>query len=334
MTVQELRPPLVQAPVTRRLMRVAGANITWVMAAGAFVFLAITCRPFLTLANMRNILIQTTVTSILVLGASVVIMSGGLDITVENTVMFTGAMSAWLMCNHPDASGLLVNPWLATVAGLALGILVGLVQAFCILRVKMNAWMTSMSVAVIINGLGLILLNGSTLWPMPEPYRQLGLAKIGPVHVSIIVVAVLYLFIHTILTQRAIGREWYATGANRRAARASAINTDKVMTLALVLSGLGGAVAGWMWTGRMNLIDTTMMNGLTFQVTAAAVMGGISLKGGRGNVLQAWSGILLLTLISNGLNLNDVPPAWVAFARGLLILLATFFDGMRNRSQV
>jgi ribose/xylose/arabinose/galactoside ABC-type transport system permease subunit len=159
----------------------------------------------------------------------------------------------------------------------------------------------------------------------------LGIGKVGPVHVSIIVVFLIYLGVHSMLTQRPLGREWYATGANRRAARASAINTGKVVVLALIFGGVASAFAGWMWMGRTNAVAVGNSAGMTFEVIAAAVMGGISLKGGRGDVLRAWSGIFLLTLISNGLNLNDVPAVYVPAARGLLFFLATVIDGFRTR---
>jgi ribose/xylose/arabinose/galactoside ABC-type transport system permease subunit len=101
--------------------------------------------------------------------------------------------------------------------------------------------------------------------------------------------------------------------------------------MGFVFCGFMGVIAGWMWLGRTNSIDVSMARGVTFDVIAAAVMGGISMRGGRGNVLMAWSGILLLTLISNGLNLNDVPSTYVAAARGILIFLACLLDGLRNR---
>jgi ribose/xylose/arabinose/galactoside ABC-type transport system permease subunit len=306
--------------------------MTWLLAIAAFTFLALTSDPFLSAANLRNILLQTTVMSLLVLGGSMVMMAGGLDITVENNITFTTAVAAWLMVDHYAASGWQLPAWAGIAASLTMGALVGVFQAVCILKVRMNPWMTSLSIGMIVQGIGTVMLAGSTLFPMPQAYRTLGIGKIGPVHLSIIVVLLIYLGTHALLTQRPLGREWYATGANRRAARASAIDTTKVVVLALIFGGVASAFAGWMWMGRTNAVAVGSSAGLTFEVIAAAVMGGISLKGGRGDVLRAWSGILLLTLISNGLNLNDVPSVYVPAARGLLFFLATVIDGFRTRS--
>ena len=318
---------------TKRIIRVISGNFTWLLAALAFVILAMTTKSFTNAVNLRNILLQTTVMSLLVLGAAAVMIAGYMDIAIEDKLIMATAVGAWLISPHPNASGWLLPSWLGVLVPIVVISIVGLIQATCILKLQMNPWMTSMSVAMIITGLGTILLHGAQLFPMPADYRRLGIGTIGPIHISLIVVLLFFVGAFFILTRRPLGREWYATGANARAARASGVNIHKIVTMALVFSGIMGAIAGWMWLGRTNAIDMTFGKGLTFEVIAAAVMGGISLKGGRGDVLRAWSGILLLTLISNGLNLNNVPPYWVAASRGMLIFLATLIDGLRTRAE-
>lgn len=136
---------------------------------------------------------------------------------------------------------------------------------------------------------------------------------------------------HIVLNHRRFGRELYAIGGNKQAAIASGIDADKRVRQAYIISGGLAALAGWMLAGRVGSIQVNLGDGYIFTVMAAAVIGGISLQGGRGTMLGALGGVLLLSTIDRGLNLMSVSVFWVKVIQGLIIMFAMFIDAQRVR---
>jgi simple sugar transport system permease protein len=148
---------------------------------------------------------------------------------------------------------------------------------------------------------------------------------------SVLAAGATFLVGHIILKHHRFGRELYAIGGNRDAAVASGINADRRVRQVYAISGILAAIAGWMLAGRVVSIQVSLGEGYIFTVMAAAVIGGISLQGGRGTMLGALGGVLLLSVIDRGLNLMHVSVFWVRVIQGLIILLAMFIDAQRVR---
>ncbi len=180
-------------------------------------------------------------------------------------------------------------------------------------------------------GFAILWLRGGTIYPLVQSYRFLGDGDIGNIPYSIALVIILYLLVNYILNNSAFGRSVYAVGGNPSAAKASGINVGRIIMLCFMASGFLAALAGWVLAGRMNSASTQLSSGIIFNVFAAAVIGGISLSGGKGNVIGAFGGVLLLVLINNALNLMNVSPYWVQVARGIVILFALFIDSVKLR---
>jgi len=143
----------------------------------------------------------------------------------------------------------------------------------------------------------------------------------------------LFLIGYVILEHRPFGRDLYAIGGNRAAAIASGIDADKRIRQVYMLSGFLAAFAGWMLAGRVASVQVDLGEGYIFQVMAAAVIGGISLSGGRGKMIGALGGVLLLSTIDRGLNLMQVSVFWIQVIQGLIILIAMFIDAQKVRFQ-
>ncbi len=307
-------------------------NIAWFIVLLFVVVISLASESFLTVPNIRSLLIQSTILGILVLWQAMCLLVGYMDLAIEATMLFSLVFSTWLMVGTSTIrSGLDLPPALSILIGLAVGALIGFLQGFLIVKVKMNAFVTTLAMYITIGGLSVLWLQGGVIYPLDESYRVLGSGEIGIVPYSVILTILLYLAFHFILNRTSFGRSIYAVGGNPAAARASGIDNPRIIISCFMISGFLASLAGWVIAGRMNSASTLLSQGIVFNVFAAAVVGGISLTGGVGSIMGALGGVFLLALINNALNLMNVDPYWVAVARGIIILLAIFIDSVRVR---
>lgn len=307
-------------------------NIAWFIVILFVIVISLVSENFLTIPNIRSLLIQSTILGILVIGQAMCLMVGYMDICVESTMLFSLVFSTWLMVGTSVVrSGVDLPPTISILTGLAVGAMIGFIQGFLIVKVRMNAFVTTLAMYITIGGLSVLWLKGGVIYPLADSYRILGSGEIGIIPYSVILTLLLYMLFHFILNYTSFGRSVYAVGGNPAAARASGIDNPRIIISCFVISGFLAAVAGWVIAGRMNSASTLLSQGIVFNVFAAAVVGGISLTGGVGNIMGALGGVLLLALINNSLNLMNVDPYWVAVVRGLIILLAIFIDSLRAR---
>ena len=307
-------------------------NIVWFIILLFAIILSLINENFLSIANFRNLLIQCVIIGILVLGESFCLLVGYFDLAVESTMLFSIIFSTWLMVGKSELrSGLDLSPAACIIIGLMVGTFIGFLQHLFIIRLKMNPFISSLATQMTVLGFAILLLKGGTIYPLGESYRFLGDGSIGNIPYSIALVIILYLLVNYILNNSAFGRSVYAVGGNPSAAKASGINVSRIILLCFMASGFLAALAGWVLAGRMNSASTQLSSGIIFNVFAAAVIGGISLSGGKGNVIGAFGGVLLLVLINNALKLMNVNPYWVQVARGIVILFALFIDSVKLR---
>jgi ribose/xylose/arabinose/galactoside ABC-type transport system permease subunit len=184
---------------------------------------------------------------------------------------------------------------------------------------------------IALRGLMLVVPEGNTVYRTPDLFNVLGHNKIGPIPVPVIIVILAFIVAHVVLQYTPFGRKLYATGGNRQAALASGVNPDKRTRQVYIIAGGLAALAGWMLAGRLRSVIPNLGEGMVFEVFAAAVIGGISLQGGRGTMIGAFGGVLLLSAIGAGLNLMDVSEFWIGTIRGLIILIAMVIDAQKVR---
>ncbi|MCY4459144.1 MAG: ABC transporter permease [Albidovulum sp.] len=319
-------------------------HLIWVILAVVFLFFVTQSEYFLTERNISNILSAAAVLGVLVVGQAFVLISGNFDLSTESTLGMSALLGIWLIV--PAASphfggGIGVNSYVSIAAILLMGAAVGYFIGSLITLGSMNNFIVTLAVLLVIRGLMLAFTEGSAVngYNLPEAdvFYWLGHEKAftipGVVKVSYAVVATGLVFFagHIILNYHRFGRELYAIGGNRNAAVASGINADRRIRQVYVLSGMLAALAGWMLAGRVVSIQVNLGEGFIFTVFAGAVIGGVSLHGGRGTMLGALGGVLLLSTIDRGLNLMQVSVFWVKVIQGLIILLAMLIDAQRVR---
>jgi simple sugar transport system permease protein len=278
---------------------------------------------FLTQTNLINILRQSSELSILVMAEAIILIVGKFDLSLESIVGVAPMFAAWLV-TAPEigGSGLGVNPLLAVAVLLLVGVVVGAVNGFLVVRLDLNAFIVTLAMLILLRGITIGLTNGQTLYDLPGVFLFLGNADVIGVPLPVWLAAALYLVFGLFLRYHRIGRSIYAVGGNAEAARAAGIRVERIVWGVYILGGLLAAVAGLMLTGRLASVLSSQGQDMIFTVFAAAVIGRISLEGGRGTLLGALSGVLLLAIIANILTLSQIQPFWISAAFGAVILIA------------
>jgi simple sugar transport system permease protein len=279
---------------------------------------------FLTADNLLNILQQSSELSVVVIAESLILIAGKFDLSLESVVGLAPMLGAWLIVQNTEVGGSGVGlSWpLAIVVVLATGALVGLINGFMIVKLRLNAFIVTLAMLILLRGIQLGTTNGKTLFNLPDGFLYLGSGKWAGIPVSIWLAGLLYLGFGLFLRYHRLGRAIYAIGGNAEAARVAGIRVERVLWGVLITGGALAALAGLMLTGRIASVVTSQGQNMIFYVFAAAVIGGISLNGGRGRLLGALTGVLLLGILQNVLTLAQIPAFWIDAVYGFIILVA------------
>lgn len=277
---------------------------------------------FLTQTNIVNNIITTSaVLGVVVIAESVILIGGYFDLSLQSTVGFAPMLMAVLV-SPVAANGVGLPVIVGFLVMLVAMVVVGLANGAMIAKMRLNAFIVTLAMLILLQGLTIGLSGGQTYTSLPRAMTFLGDTTFLtlPIQAWIFILAfgITYLFMRYTPT----GRSIYAMGGNAEAARAAGIRTMR-LTIGIILFGsLMAALAGLMLTGRIASVTANQGENLIFTVFAAAVIGGISLNGGRGNILGAGLGVLLLGIIQNILTLSNVPSFWINAAYGAIILSA------------
>lgn len=304
-------------------------NMIWILLLAGIVVFGLRIPKFFSVPNFLNVLLHSAPVGMLVLGETLVLLTGHFDLSLESTVGFTAMFAAWLMGTGQFSSHLGLNPLLTIVVMIATGALIGFFNGFFVVKLRMNAFIVTLATQIVLRGATINLVDGNIIRSIPKVYTLIARTKVGPISVMVIVFVCVYLLFHFILNNLTFGRRLYAVGDNREAAFASGIKTGKAIISAFVLSGALAAVAGWMLSARFEAVAPNLGVGMVFDAMAAAVIGGVSLAGGKGSVIGALGGVLLLGIIQNVLNLSMVSPYYVDMIRGSVVFIAVLLDSLK-----
>jgi simple sugar transport system permease protein len=246
-----------------------------------------------------------------------------MDLSLESTFGLAPGIAAWLTLSPGIAHGLGWLPGALSVPlTLAAGLVIGWVNGLLIVRFRLNGFIVTLGMLIVLRGLLTGITGGKTFFNLPGSMIYLGNAVWLGLPASIWICLILYAVAIIVTGYTRFGRSLYAIGGNADAARAGGIRVDRVLWTTLVLGSLLAALGGLLLTGRLASVAAGQGNGAIFTVFAAAVIGGVSLNGGRGTVFGAFTGILLLYLIQNVLTLAGVPAQWIGALNGAIILIA------------
>lgn len=278
---------------------------------------------FLQPDNLINIAQTMSEIALLVLAQTIVLVTGKMDLSLESTFGFAPGVAAWMTVavGAGHGTGLLSGAWAIPIT-LLVGALIGIANAALIVRFGLHGFIVTLGMLIVLRGLLTGISGGQTFFNLPESMMYLGTAVWLGVPASIWICVALFAAGIVLLGYTGFGRSLYAIGGNVDAARAAGIRTDRVLWIALISASVLAALGGLLLSGRLASVAASQGNGAIFTVFAAAVIGGVSLNGGRGTMFGAFTGILLLFMIQNALTLAGVPAQWIGALNGGIILVA------------
>ncbi|HET7457453.1 MAG TPA: ABC transporter permease [Gemmatimonadaceae bacterium] len=314
------------------LRRFAGARETFVFAALVILCVVVSLASpyFFTARNLFNVLQGMSTIGIMAIGMTMVLVAGGLDLSVGSILAVGAVLTARLMTYGG------VHPWLAVLCGLAAGVAFGAVNGLLVTKVRIVPFIATLGTLSVGRGLAFLLatgLAGSVASNVPMRDRGvafLGGGYLGPVPVPVVIMLVLVALAAAFLDNTVLGRQIYAVGSNPRAARLSGIAVDRVQLFTYVASGALCALAGVISAGLLSTASTNLGAGVELDVIAAAVIGGTSLQGGEGTVYGALFGAAIMAVVRNAFVLLGLPLHFQTMIIGVVILLAVGLDRLRR----
>ena len=289
----------------------------------AMFAVSLTTDRFLQSQNLFNVSLQISTTAIVAIGATIVILTGGIDLSPGSIVALTSCVLAILVKNQ----GMPVI--VAAPIILVLGALLGVFNGFLSTYGRIPAFIATLATMIIYRGLAVLVTNGSPVFSLAPELQPVFYGQFLGIPLPFYYVVVLYGVAFIFLRNTVRGRAIYAVGGNESAARFSGISVNRTRMLAFIIAGVTASIAGLLLSARLDSGSPHYGSGTELEAIAAAVIGGASLTGGYGNVLGTLFGALTVAVVQNGLNLNAVPTSWQNITLGAIIILAVAFDMWR-----
>jgi ribose transport system permease protein len=309
----------------RQLINLGGNLYLIVTLAGIVAIFSILSPYFLQFSNMMNVARSVSITGTAAAGETMVLISGGLDLSVASVMAASGMIVSSLIMN----AGWAVGP--ARAAAVGFGLAVGLVNGLIITRARINPLITTLATGFIIRGAGYVASNGRTLGVIREGYSDLGRGRLlDAVPFPVIALVIIYLLVYFAMRYTKLGNYIYAIGGNAAACRVSGINVDRWR---IAIYALCGMIAGWAGVLLSSLTGSGIPNaaiGSELVIIAGAILGGVSLSGGIGRIEGTLLGVLILGSLTNGLIMLNVPSYWHTIAQGGVLLMAVLIDAWRT----
>jgi ribose transport system permease protein len=280
---------------------------------------------FLSLTNLMNVLRQSTLIGIVAAGMTMIIITGGIDLSVGSVLSLSSCLTAGMIIWYGW------NVWLSVALGIIIGAVFGLLNGLLITQIPLPPFIATLGIMGVARGLAFVYTGGAPIYTFPKSFRYLGQGMIGPVPFPVILMLIIYVLFYILLKRTKLGRYTYAIGGNEEAAILSGIQVGKFKTVVYALTGALAALAGMILAARLDAATSVAGDGFELDVIAAVVIGGTSLSGGQGGVIGSLIGALIMGVVRNGLNLLLVSSHWQRVILGVIILVAVTVDVLRKR---
>lgn len=326
-TVQETSPGSPS-----RTVRLAGIQVghlrQYALVAALLVIVvafSLSSEYFLTTSNLLNVVRQMSVTTIVAIGMTFVIITGGIDLSVGSTVAVSGVAAA-------DVLARTGQPLLAMLAGIAVGLLIGSFNGLITAKFRIAGFITTLAMMQAARGLGYIHTQGNPITANDPGFTIIGIGYFLGIPVPVWIMITVIIFGAIVLNKTRFGRYTYAVGGNEVAARWTGLPVGRAVAGVYVMTGMLAGLAGVILTARLGSGQPAAGTGLELDAIAAVVLGGTSLAGGRGKISGTVIGCILVAVLSNGLTLHNVSSYWQMVVKGAIIVIAVVLD-TRARAQ-
>ncbi len=307
----------------RRFVKRNGSVVIFLILT---VLASIFVKNFFALNNFLTIIKQAAIPIIACLGITIVLMTGGIDLSLGYTLGLCSITVGLLV------KGVGLPIWISIILTLLVGLLVGLVNGVLVQVVKVPAFIVTLGSGFVIFGIAQIVSSGSDINRLPANFRAIGVTNIFGLNTTVLISLVICIVMYYLLHHSTFGRSLSAFGFNARAARMSGIKSERLNIMVYMICSFLVAIAAILLTIRVNCAQPTMGGGVyTFEVITGAIIGGASLFGGVGTVIGSVFGVLIIKVLENCINLLNVSYYTYQAFQGIVILLAIIFENVKNR---
>ncbi|WP_455812741.1 ABC transporter permease [Pseudomonas graminis] len=316
MTQDKTQPKVPSVPLFKFNIRDAGTLIGLLIIVVTFSLLS---PVFWTLPNLLNILQQSSINAIIALGMTLVIISGGIDLSVGPTAALSAVLGATLM-----VAGVPVP--LAVMATLGVGALCGVFSGTLVAYAGLQPFIVTLGGLSLFRALALIFTNGNPIFGIPMEFRNLINSTVFGIPTPIVVVVVIAVFLWVVMNKTPLGEYILAVGGNEEAARVAGVPVKRTKVTVFVISGVLASLAALILIARLGAAEPTIGNLWELDAIAAAAIGGASLMGGKGSIVGTLIGAVILGALRNGLTLLNIQAFYQLLATGLIIIIAMLID--------
>jgi ribose transport system permease protein len=311
-----------KVPFSERFSELMARIGTILVAIILFVIFSLTAENFILGQNLQNILRQISITAILGIGMTLVILIGGIDLSVGSVVLFSAAVMNSLIFNE------ILPPVPAIIVGVVAAGVVGLLNGWLIVRIGISPVIVTLGTLIMIRGLGAMILwiNNSWLWVRADFFKYIKTTTWLEIPVPAIFMLFLYILVALLMKQTAFGRYVYSIGGNEKASHLNGVSTSKIKILVYIISGLCAGVGGILMGARLGAISPGVGQGLEFEAITAVVLGGTRLSGGVGRVERTILGAVIVGMILNYMTIMGISAHYQRAVTGFIILGAAVID--------
>lgn len=287
-----------------------------------FISLSIMSDKFLTVNNILNVLRQSSIMFIAATGMTIVVIAGGVDISIGSILAVSGIFSAAAIKDW----GLPV--WVSILFGILLGGMLGLINGILVVKTRVQPIIITLATMQAYRAFPYLYTNAQPVVGLPDEYKFLGQGYVGPIPFPVVLMAIAFIIGYIVLSKTQFGLRVYAIGSNENTARLTGIKVNKYKLLTYMTLGLLSGLAGVMLTARIGSGVPSMGDGFEFDVLTAVLIGGVSLSGGKGSMVGTLIGCLIMGTLSNGLNLLNVSSYLQMLIMGGMLILAVSVDAL------
>jgi len=313
-----------QLETKKTLLEIIKSYSLYMAFMAIFVAFSLLNENFLSINNVLNIVVQSSIIAIIAVGQTMVILTSGIDLSVGSIVGAAGIGIGLLM-----VSGMPIP--IAVLIGVLIGCALGLINGVIISYGRVPAFIATLGMMGIARGFGLALNEGKPVAGLPLAFEKIASEKVGGIPIFVFYTLVIYIIMFVILERTKFGRYIYAIGGNRDAARLSGVKVKVIETIVYLFSGLFSGIGAILLTARLNYATPVAGTGYELDTIAAVVIGGTALSGGQGRIIGTLVGALMLGILRNGLTIVNVSSYFQQIIIGSVIIIAVYADKLNEK---
>ena len=309
-------------------------HLVWFMLVIMLILFSIFVPNFFQTGIFVNIVESSTMTGVMAIGLAIVIIAGHMDLSVESVAALAAMVTGLLFCSRGIGLGIVLTPeWLALpvslVAALAVGAVIGALNGFLVVKLRLEAFIVTLASYIWVRGVVVALSGGRSAQDLSPSIRVIGIDTVLGIPLIAWIAILCFVAFSFMMAKTPFGRHVKLVGGNAVAAFRAGIKVDRLMLTSFILAGAIAGLAGWLLAIRTSGATANLGVGMVFQAFAAVVIGGVSLKGGVGQLPGVYAGVLLLHSIQTAINLMGLPAHYTQVILGLLVLAAVLLDTLK-----